>query len=83
MKIYREFSEFTPWSGAVDTYYAIKDAGKLDSLEIILEDAYPEGMSETTLNDLLWFEPETVYDWLGMPNPDEEDEDETSELLAV
>ena len=38
-----------------------------------LEDLYPDGMDETELNDLLWFEPETVYEWLGIEGEEEEE----------
>lgn len=78
MKLYREFSEgYTPWSGAKETYQRIQDAGKWDTLEAVLEDIYPDGMTETELNDLLWFEPETVFEWLGIS--DEETGEEESE----
>lgn len=58
--------DFEPWSGAVDTYERIKREGKLDELDDVLDEIYPDGIHETELNDLLWFEPETVYEWLGM-----------------
>lgn len=80
MKLYREFSEgYTPWSGAVDTYNRIQDAGKWETLEAVLEDIYPDGMTETELNDLLWFEPETVYEWLGISDEEEEEEEDEDE----
>ena len=74
MKIYSETSleNFEAWSGAVDTLDRVREAGKCDELESILEDLYPDGMSETELNDLLWFEPETVYEWLGIEEEEEE-----------
>lgn len=73
MKIYSEGIEnYKPWSGAVGFYEEIVDAGKLDYLEQVLEEIYPDGMSETYLNDLLWFEEETVRDWLDMEDEDEE-----------
>ncbi len=73
MKIYKEGIEsYTPWNGAKDTYDKICEADKVDDLETMLEAFYPDGMSETELNDLLWFEPETVFEWLGI----ECDEDE-------
>ena len=77
MKIYSETSleNFEAWSGAVDTLDRVKDAGKCDELEFILEDLYPDGMSETELNDLLWFEPETVFEWLGIEEEEEEEEE--------
>lgn len=74
MRIYSEISleNFKAWSGAVDTLERVREAGKCGQLESIIEDSYPDGMSETELNDLLWFEPETVYEWLGI---EEEEED--------
>lgn len=73
MKIYSEGIEnYKPWSGAVGFYEEIVDAGKLDYLEQILEDIYPDGMSETELNDLLWFDEESVRDWLDMEDEDED-----------
>ena len=58
--------DYEPWSGAVYAYERITREGKLDELDNVLEEVYPEGIDETELNDLLWFEPETVYEWLGM-----------------
>lgn len=55
MKLYIDFGEFHPWSGAVDTWEKIKEAGKIDMLEQVLTESYPNGMSNTELNDLLWF----------------------------
>ena len=76
MKIYSETSleNFEAWSGAVDTLDRVREAGKCDELESILEDLYPDGMSETELNDLLWFDPETVFEWLGIEEEEEEEE---------
>lgn len=83
MKIYYEAGlySFRPWSGAVDTYNRVRNAGKLDDLEAILDDLYPDGVDETTINDLLCFESETVYEWVGIPSDDEdEDDDESGEI---
>ena len=68
MKIYVETSleNFEAWSGAVDTLDRIIAEGKCDELEAILEEQYPDGMSDTELNDLLWFEEETIFEWLGI-----------------
>ena len=76
MKIYSEISleDFKAWSGAVDTLDRVKEADKCDELESILDDMYPEGMSETELNDFLWFEPEQIYDWLSIEEEEEEEE---------
>ena len=68
MKIITEKSidQFKPWSGAVDTFNRIKEAELLSELESWLEELYPDGMTDTELNDLLWFDDETVYKWLCM-----------------
>ena len=68
MKIYSEISleSFEAWSGAVNTLDRIRNAGKCDVLEFVLEEAYPDGLSETELNDLLWFEPDWCYEMCGM-----------------
>lgn len=39
---------------------------RLAPLECVLEDLYPDGIEETTLNDLLWFEEESLYEWVGL-----------------
>ena len=82
MKIITEQSlaDFKFWSGAETTAQRIweeRGTEGWNELEAILEDAYPDGMDETELNDLLWFEPETIYEWLGID--DEEDEEEEEE----
>lgn len=81
MKIYKEesLSNFRWWSGAETTAQRIweeKGSDGFDELEAILEDAYPDGIDETDLNDLLWFDAETVYEWLGIGDEDEDEEQE-------
>ena len=78
MKIHSEISleNFGAWSGAVDTLDKVIEEGKCDELEAILEDLYPDGMSETELNDLLWLEPEQIFEWLGIEEEEEEEEEE-------
>lgn len=75
MKLTIDFSDFRPRSGAIDAWEKIEAAGKLDDLEAVLDDIYPDGMSDGELNDLLWFEPETVFEWLGMLDEEEDEED--------
>lgn len=67
MKIYREesLSNFEFWSGAKDFAEKLTDP-ECDCIEDILTDLYPDGMDETQINDLFWFEPETICDWLGL-----------------
>lgn len=67
-----DFGQYKPWSGAVDTWENLERFDKVDLLEQILDDTYYDEnageavLSETELNDLLWFEPETVYEWVGL-----------------
>ena len=74
MKLYRELdlTRFEPWSGAVDTYTRIDNEDKLDDLEFLLNDLYPDGIEETQLNDLLWFESEWLFECLGIEDDEEE-----------
>ena len=89
MKIISEISieSFEAWSGAVDTLDRIRNAGKCDQLESVLEEVYPDGMTDTELNDLLWFEPDTVYEWCDMRSESaireelEEAKEELEELM--
>ena len=68
MRLYVEFdiNNFEAWSGAKETLERIQREGKCAELENVLEELYPDGMTETELNDLLWFESESVYEWLGI-----------------
>lgn len=69
MRIYSELVDlntFKAWSGAINTLDRIRREGKCEELESVLEELYPEGIDKTALNDLLWFESETVYEWVGL-----------------
>ena len=68
MKITSEMSlrNFKAWSGAKDTLNKLIELDKCDELEFILDDLYPNGMTETQLNDILWFDDEWIYETLGI-----------------
>ena len=68
MKITSEMSlkNFKAWSGAEDTLNKLIELDKCDELEFILEDLYPNGLSDTQLNDILWFDDEWVFETLGI-----------------
>lgn len=76
MKVYKELgiSSFEAWSGGTLTKDTIIDANKEDEFDNLIEELYPNGLSETELNDLLWFESDWIYETLGIKNEDEEDE---------
>lgn len=72
---------FDFWSGAKDTAECLT-LGQLDTIEAILEECYPEGMTDTQINDFFWFEKDTIAEWLGFSswesllNGDEEEDEE-------
>ena len=68
MKITSEISlkNFKAWSGAKDTLNKLIELDKCDELEFILDDLYPDGLTETQLNDILWFDDEWIYETLGI-----------------
>ena len=72
----RALSEFKAWSGAVETQERIIEAGLEEEFERLIDECYPEGISSTQLNDILWFDSEWVYETLGMTEDEEEDEEE-------
>ena len=87
MKIISETSldRFEAWSGGRDTLDVIIEKDLCDQLEAMLEnDIFPDGCTDTELNDLLWFERDTIAEWLGFSDWDElengeEDEEEDEE----
>jgi hypothetical protein len=85
MKIITETSleRFDAWSGGEDTLDVIREKDLCDKLERLLEcDVFEDGCTDTELNDFLWFERDTIAEWLGfsdwddLENDGEEDEDE-------
>lgn len=66
MKLIKDFIHYQPWSGAIDTYALIDYHDKLDELDELITECYPEGLTETELNDILWFDSEWVLDNLGI-----------------
>ena len=78
MKVYQEISirDFEAWSGAVDTYDKIIANDKEEEFDSLIEELYPDGIEETRLNDLLWFDSEWVLDCLGIYEEEDEDEEE-------
>ena len=58
--------DFDAWAGAIETKNLILDAGLEEEFESIIEQCSPEGISETNLNDLLWFDSEWILKMLGI-----------------
>jgi len=72
MRIYRDIplTQFEFWAGGKDTVEELTDS-ELEQIEQILEEIYPEGMSEFEINDLFWFERDLIAEWLGYKDFDE------------
>ena len=58
------------WSGGLDTLKAIIENDRLQDLMCLLEELYPEPVDITTINDLLWFDDDFVFEQLGMAYDD-------------
>ena len=68
MKITSEISlkDFQAWSGGKVTLNELIELNKCEDLEFILETEYPNGLTDTQLNDLLWFDKDWIYETLGI-----------------
>tara|TARA_R110000851_G_scaffold121556_2_gene250391 strand:+ start:2346 stop:2621 length:276 start_codon:yes stop_codon:yes gene_type:complete len=68
MKVTTEITlrNFQAWSGAVETKEIIIDSGQDEQFDSLIEELYPEGLTETNLNDILWFEDEYIFNQLGI-----------------
>lgn len=66
MKIYSEKSltRFEFWGGAMCRAEKLTYS-ELEQITAILEELYPDGIDETTTNDIFWFEEDTIAEWLG------------------
>ena len=75
LSIVKEISSFELkgelWSGALDTLNTIIQNDKLQDLMDLLEDMHPEPIDITTINDLLWFDDEFLFEQLDLEVTDE------------
>lgn len=80
---------FEFWSGGKDSADKLTHQD-FETIEAMLEDLYPDGMSDTMVNDFFWFEFDTIAQWLGYENeedfdrkrdPDYVDPDERKESI--
>lgn len=83
MKVYKEITslyDFEPRSGAVETYNKLTEAGKAEEFVDQLEQVFAgEDVSDTSINDMLWFEPEECFKLVGLDKNGNEKEDEDEE----
>ena len=72
MKVYYELDlkNFEAWGEAKETLRVLT-YDQINQLEAMMEDAFDDEMSETTLNDFLWFDTDTIAEWLGFEDWEE------------
>lgn len=73
MKLIMDFVHYQPWSGARDTYALIDCNNKLEELDELITECYPDGLTETELNDILWFDSDWVLSSLGIEVDDNDE----------
>jgi hypothetical protein len=61
-----KLNRFDAWSGAKDTKQLIIDSNKSEDFEYLIEELYPDGLTDTQLNDILWFDGEWICETLGI-----------------
>lgn len=68
MKIYKEIDlqSFDAWQGAIETKQIILENYKQNAFNSLIEELYPNGIDETQLNDILWFESDYLYEVLNI-----------------
>ena len=90
MRYYVETSleSFEAWSGGKDTLDVLIEKGDCDSVEDLIEEqSYDNGWTETEINDFLWFERDMIAEHLGYGSWDEyengsdEEDDEDEDCI--
>jgi len=66
---------FNTWSGATETKNVILENDKGEEFDSLIEELHPDGLTETDLNDILWFEDEWLFESLGIDTEEDEDEE--------
>ena len=62
-------NDFKAWQGGAYTLNIVRKQGKIEELQVLLEELYPNGASATEINDFLWFEDEYIMDALDLYEP--------------
>ena len=76
MKVTSEVTlrNFEAWSGAKETKQTILEHDLSDEFDQLIEELYPDGIDETQLNDILWFDSEWCFEMLGIKEEEEDEE---------
>lgn len=83
MRYYVEesLSNFNFWSGGRDRAKLLSDE-QFDIVEQMMEEMAPEeGWSDTAINDLFWFDFDTIANWLGYKSEEHLEKDITNDEI--
>lgn len=61
-----KLEDFEAWSGARHTQSVIMDNDKENEFDSLIDELYPDGLTDTQLNDILWHDSEWVCQTLGI-----------------
>ena len=81
MKLITSFIHYQPWAGAINTYAIIDYHNKLEDLDTLITECYPDGLTQTQLNDILWFDSEWVLRNLGIEDNDDDELEEDERYI--
>ena len=89
MKIISEIDirNFDFWSGGADRAKDVKCDEDWDAIEAFLNEIYPDGMTDTQLNDIFWFDFDSLAEACGYENEEHyfygaaKDEDEMFDVI--
>lgn len=59
-------NEFEAWQGATLTKDIIISEGKAKEFEELIDELFEDGLTETELNDFLWFDSDYIFEVLGL-----------------
>ena len=71
IKTEKKLRDFEAWSGAIETKKIILDLGLEEEFEGLIDECYPEGLTDTELNDILWFDSDWILESLGVKEEEE------------
>lgn len=78
-----DLEEFEPWNEtAIATKETIVKAGKADEFSVMINDLYPDGIREVTINDMLWFDWKWCYNQLGIKEDSEASSYDIADALS-
>lgn len=63
-----DIHRFEFWGGAVRTVETVSELGMMNELEDFIIEVFSdsEDVTDTTINDFVWFEDDDIYDCLGI-----------------